>query len=267
MIDLVVDIGNTETAAGLYEAVRARRTRSARHSFVTAARRLSTFRLPTADRLTADLLASLVLPHLGRRAIGRLVIASVVPSAEDSWSEFAVKHLGAKPLVLESSRVPGIALEIERPSEAGIDRVVNAWMGFRRYGGPLVVVDMGTATTFDVVSATGAYLGGAIAPGPALQMESLARRTARLPRIDLHAPPRIIGRNTIEALRSGVVGGHAAMVEGLLEGIRKEMPGIRAVATGGLMGTVRPALEKRFEAFDAYLTLDGAAEIAGIYEV
>lgn len=135
-------------------------------------------------------------------------------------------------------------------------------MGFRRYQGPLVIVDMGTATTFDVVSDDGAYLGGIISPGAALFGESLARRTARLPRIDLTLPESVIGKTTVDALRAGTLLGHAAMVEGLLNRIESEIGARKIIATGGLMKSIRPILDHRITAFDPLLTLDGIAAIA-----
>lgn len=242
---LAVDIGNTETALGLYGESGS----------------VKTFRFPSDMGVTADLLYSLVLPHVAPDQFDRVAISSVVPHLTHAWSEFAAK-VGSASIVIEPLKIPGIEIRIPRPEEAGVDRVVNSWMGFRRYGGPLVVVDMGTATTFDVVSEDGAYLGGIIAPGPLLFTESLSRRTAKLPRIDLAPPNFVIGRTTVEALRSGVLHGHASMVDGLLTKIEGEIGPRRVIATGGLSGSVRPFLDSRFHAFDPSLTLDGIAAIA-----
>lgn len=266
-VNLAVDIGNTEMAIGVYRVGRAWRGRGSGRGLrcnpgAPPERLGAILRFPTESGITADGLFSLLHPHLAGREFFRVIVSSVVPHVVPAWTELAERHLGCAALLLEPGMIPGIRIGITRPEEAGIDRIVNAWMGFRRYGGRLVIVDMGTATTFDVVDARGAYRGGIIAPGVNLFADSLSRRTARLPRIGLEAPARAIGHSTLDALRSGVVLGHAAMVEGLLARVFNELGSKRAVATGGLMGSIRPMLEKKFLAFDATLTLDGIAAIA-----
>lgn len=247
---LAIDVGNTETAVGLYSTDRSR------------GRATGTIRLPTDVDATPDLLESLLAIHLRGRRISEIVVSSVVPPLISTWVELAERNYSVRARVLDALSVPGIEIRIPRPEEAGIDRIVNAWMGHRRYKGPLVVVDMGTATTFDVVDAKGAYVGGIIAPGARLFPAALAQRTARLPHVALRRPKTAIGTTTRDALRSGAVYGHAAMVEGLLERVFAEMGSRRAVATGGLMDTVRPMLDQRFIAFDRSLTLDGIDAIA-----
>ncbi len=249
---LAVDIGNTETAIGVY----------AGSSTATDQVHLKTIRLPSDDHVTPDFLYSILLPHIEDLSFDAVVVSSVVPQLTAVWTELAECRMESRTIVLEPARIPGIEIRIARPEEAGVDRIVNSWMGFRRYGGPLVIVDMGTATTFDVVDHDGAYLGGVIAPGVRLLAESLARRTAKLPRIEIEPPATVVGRTTKEALQSGIVLGHTAMVEGLLNRIDKELGTRRVVATGGLMNSVRPDLESRFHAFDASLTLDGIIAIS-----
>jgi type III pantothenate kinase len=274
---LAVDIGNTEVAIGVYAGrgpgssrgarrVRARsgsRSKPRKNDFSAAASGLErVLRFSTEPGITSDGLFALLHPHLSGLRFETVIVSSVVPHLVPAWTDLATRHFRCRPLVLEPGMIPGIRIDITRPEEAGVDRVVNAWMGFRRYGGPLVVVDMGTATTLDVVDASGAYRGGVIAPGVNLFADSLSRRTARLPRIGLEPPPRAIGRSTVEALRSGIVLGHTSMVDGLLERVCGELGERRAVATGGLMNSIRPMLDNRFLAFDATLTLDGIAAIA-----
>lgn len=219
-------------------------------------------RLPSDTRVTPDFLSSILAPHVEDLSFDAVVVSSVVPQLTAVWVDLAESRMESRAIVLEAARIPGIEVRIPRPDEAGVDRVVNSWMGFRRYGGPLVVVDMGTATTFDVVDADGAYLGGAIAPGVRLLADSLALRTARLPHIEIGPPLSVLGRTTVEALRSGIVLGHAAMVKGMLDRIDAELGPRKAIATGGLMSAVRPELDGRFHAFDASLTLDGIVAIS-----
>ncbi|RMH59006.1 MAG: type III pantothenate kinase [Candidatus Hydrogenedentota bacterium] len=246
---LAVDIGNTETGIGFYEI-----------SHGQDLRLLRSLRFPTRRGTTSDLLFSFLAPHFPLP--NRFALCSVVPPLISPWKALAASQTEGRCLVLEPEIVPDIAIEIDRPAEAGIDRIVNAWMGFRRYGGPLVVVDMGTATTFDIVSKEGSYRGGIIAPGMKISTEALASRTAKLPPIDFLPPERIIGTNTVAALRSGIVLGHEILVAGFLDRLAKEEGLSRAVATGGFSSTMSTDLKKRFLAVDPFLTLDGIAAIA-----
>src|SRR5690606_21471313 len=155
------------------------------------------------------------------------------------------------------SGVTGLKLQVDNPLEVGADRIANAVACYHRYGGPAIVVDMGTATTFDVVSADGEYLGGAIAPGVQIAAEALFERAAKLPRVELAPPPSAIGRNTIHAMQSGTVYGYAGLVRGVIERIQAELPSrARIVATGGLAEVVARH-SNVFDAVDRHLTLDG----------
>lgn len=255
---LAVDVGNTEMSLGLYEG-RPPRGRGE----VRVPRLVRTIRIPSGETPTADLLHSILTPHVGTRPLS-IAVASVVPRLTSAWEEYATSYQGGRLSVLHATTVPGIRLLVERPHEVGVDRVVNAWLGFRRHGGPLLIVDMGTATTFDVLDAEGNYRGGVIAPGAHLIAEALARRTARLPHIELKPPSRLLGRNTVEALRSGIVRGHAALVEGIVRGLLREEGPMKVVGTGGLRGTIRPMLDGLVDVWDPTLTLDGIAAIAGV---
>lgn len=252
---LAVDVGNTEMSLGLYEGRPLRQRGGAR-----IPRLVRTIRIPSGETPTADLLHSILVPHVGSRPLS-IAVASVVPRLTAAWEEYAAAYQGGRLTVLHATAIPGLRLLVDRPHEVGVDRVVNAWLGFRRHGGPLLLVDMGTATTFDVLDAEGNYRGGVIAPGAHLLAESLARRTARLPHIELKPPSRLLGRNTVEALRSGIVRGHAALVEGLVRGLLSEEGPMTVVGTGGLCGTIRPMLDALVDAWDPTLTLDGIAAI------
>lgn len=249
-VSLAVDIGNSQTAIGFF---------GARSKEI-----IRCLRLPTDSEATPDLLASLMHPLLAGISVTRATVSSVVPALNETWHEFSARHLNAECLVLSAEKIPVSRILIARPHEVGVDRLVNTWMSHQRYKGPLVVVDMGTATTFDVVSDDGSYLGGAISPGVRLFPEALARRTARLPLVGIEPPKRAVGKSTLEALASGIVLGHAGMVSGLLDAIQAETGIRRAIATGGLMSSVRPMLDKRFLAFDENLTLDGIDMIGAL---
>ncbi len=255
---LAVDVGNTEMSLGLY----AEPDGSGPDAAVPGTPE-RIVRLPSGESPTADLLHSLLVAHFGTEPL-RVAVASVVPHLTEVWEEYAGIYQEGRIRVLHATAIPGIQLLVDRPQEVGADRVVNAWMGYRRHGGSLLVVDMGTATTFDVVDASGNYRGGVIAPGVNLFAESLARRTARLPRVGLKAPDRLLGRNTVDALRSGILRGHAALVEGLVRGLIEEEGPMRVVATGGLMNSVRPTLDTLIDAWDATLTLDGIAALSRV---
>jgi len=253
-VRLAVDIGNSNATVGVYDAARA------------AKKALAVLRLPSDARSTADSLYGLLQPHLGCRfTVKQVAIASVVPRAVRAWEQLA-DRLAASRVTLDPLAIPDIALKLRRPEEAGIDRVVNAWMGRRRYGAPLVIVDMGTATTFDVVDGDGAYAGGIIAPGVRLFADALAEHTAKLPYIELSRPDRAVGRDTVEAMRSGAVLGQAAMIDGLIDRVMAETGRCPVVATGGNLPTLRPFLGTRFRACDSTLLLDGIDAVARLME-
>lgn len=253
-VRLAVDIGNSNATVGVYAAARA------------AKKALAVIRLPSDAHSTADALYGLLQPHLSLRfAVKRVAIASVVPRAVRAWEQLA-DRLAAPHVTLDPLAVPDIAIKLRRPEEAGIDRIVNAWMGRRRYGAPLVLVDMGTATTFDVVDRDGAYAGGIIAPGVRLFADALAEHTAKLPYIELSRPEHAVGRSTVEAMRSGAILGQAAMIDGLLDRVLAETGRCPVVATGGNLPVIRPFLRTRFRACDPTLLLDGIDAVARFME-
>jgi len=189
--------------------------------------------------------------------ISGIAIASVVPPLTTTFTEMCRRFLKREPLVVTHEINFGVRVLTDYPTEVGADRILNALATHRLHGSPAIVVDFGTATTFDAVSAEGDYLGGAIAPGLGIAAEALFSRTAKLPRIELVAPPAAIGRNTIHCMQSGLVLGYVELIEGLVERIRAELGGhARVIGTGGL-ATVLAKETKVIEVVDQMLTLEG----------
>ncbi len=243
MFLLVVDIGNTNIVAGLYQGETLRRSW-----------RLSSRRDMTSDEL-AVLFKGLLDDDAERVRDG--VVASVVPPLTAQVVAAVRALVGVDPLEVVPGIRTGLRIRTDNPQEVGADRILNAVAAHARHGGPCVVVDFGTATTLDVVTSEGDYLGGIITPGPRLGADALSARAARLPRVDLSLPPRVIGRNSVDSIRSGVLYGHAAMVDGLILRVEEELAmGVKVVVTGGTAPTIAP-LMKRVDASDPDLTLEG----------
>ena len=252
---LAIDVGNSNITLGLL-----------RDGRVAGTRRAATPRRATPDEMQLLLEALLGLDGLRLRDTDGVVLASVVPRIGRALATAMAAH-GLPLLEADAANVP-IAIRVDRPSEVGPDRLVNALAAGRLYGRPAIVVDMGTATTFDVVAADGAFVGGAIAPGLELGLEALALRTSRLPRVDALLPERAIGRDTVSAIRSGAVLGYVGLVRELLDRIRREIdrdsPGARVsvVLTGGLSGASWVDELGDVDAVDPDLTLKGLAMLA-----
>jgi type III pantothenate kinase len=192
------------------------------------------------------------------------VIASVVPQLTERWVQVCQIYLNCTPLVIDANTKTGVKILIDNPQSVGADRIVDAAAVRSLYGGPACVVDFGTATTFDAVSAEGNYLGGAIAPGIGIAADALAQRTAKLPRVDIAAPPSPIGRNTIHAMQSGLLYGYIGLVEGMVARFRKELgPSMKVIATGGLAELIAQHTNI-IEITAPWLTLDG---LRLIYEI
>ena len=243
---LAIDVGNTQTQAGVYSGD------ELLHEW-----RISTDRGATADELAADHDQILRLRGGSLGELDEMVVASVVPTLSAAYRSLATKYLRREALVIGPGVRTGVSLAIDNPHELGADRIVNAVAAHRRHGGPCIVVDFGTATTFDAVSALGEYLGGAIAPGIETSLEALTARAARLVKVELVAPERAIGKSTTESMRSGIVFGTVAMVDGVVERMKDEL-GHEAVvvATGGLASLVFP-LSEQIDEVDPLLTLEG----------
>jgi type III pantothenate kinase len=262
---LAIDIGNTNITAGLL--------RGGADPTLVATRRAVTPARMTADELELLLDGFLALDDASFADVGAIACASVVPALTAAVETVATRR--ERPLVVATAGTVPIAVRVERPGEVGADRLVNALAAARLYGTPAVVVDFGTATTFDCVGPDGAYVGGAIAPGLELGLEALAARTAKLPRIELRTPDRAIGRDTVSAMQAGTVFGYQALAGGLLERIRRELAdaagiepaAVKAILTGGLSAAPWAAAIDGVDAIDPDLTLRGLAilhaEVAG----
>jgi type III pantothenate kinase len=243
---LVVDVGNTQTHFGTY-----------RDGQLVEHWRFATVRESTADELGAVLRNLLELRGIGLAELDASIVSSTVPQLRPEWEAMAQRYLDHEMLVVGPGIKTGMALRYDNPREIGPDRLVNAVAAYDKVHGACVVVDFGTALTFDPVSAEGEYLGGIIAPGVEISMEALTNRAAALPKIDLAAPRSLIGKTTVDAIRSGVVYGYAGQVDGILRRLRAEMgDDIETIATGGLAEHIVPFTEEIDET-DDLLTLTG----------
>ncbi|MBM4435507.1 MAG: type III pantothenate kinase [Chloroflexi bacterium] len=243
---LALDVGNTNLVIGAYRGTDLVRTWRA----ATAVER-------TEDELAVMIDGLLAREELGLEDVDAVVIGSVVPPLTLALTRFADRHLGGRAVVIGPGIKTGVRLRVDNPSEVGADRIANTLAAHRRYGGPAIVVDFGTSTNFDVVSAEGDFLGGSFAPGIEVASESLFGRASRLFRVPLTAPKDVVGKNTADCLRSGIVYGYVGLVEGLIARIHTELGGrARVIATGGLATTIAP-LTRAIEKVDEDLTLEG----------
>jgi len=225
---LAIDIGNTNIILGVY-----------REEELVACWRLATDVHKMADEYAVLLNSLFSNVGLSKSEIKGSAISCVVPPLLPIFQEICREHLKVEPLVVGPGVKTGVRILIDNPRELGADRIVNAIAARRLYGTPAIVVDFGTATTFDVVSREGDYLGGAIAPGIAISAEALYREAAQLPRIELAVPQKVIGKNTVASMQSGVLFGYIALVEGMVERIKEELgEETKVIATGGLAGVI-----------------------------
>lgn len=221
---LAIDVGNTKVAIGVFEGEKLRATW-----------RIATDLDNLPDEYAVLLLSLLSQQKLAVTDIKDAILCSVVPPLVSIFEDLCEKYFNITPLVVGSGIKTGVRISMDNPREVGADRVVNAMAGHRLYGGPLIVIDLGTATTFDAVSKDGDYLGGAIAPGMGISAEALYKNTAKLPRVELLRPKQAIGRNTVTAMQSGIIFGYVGLVEGLVSRIKQELGGnAKVIATGSL---------------------------------
>jgi len=227
---LAADIGNTNVSLGLFSGEQ-----------LVGSWRATTRPTASTDELAAELVALLALDGHRLDELDAVAVASVVPPLSETWRRFVSERVASDLLFVDADALAGILpIEIDRPAEAGADRLANALAARTEFGGPAIVIDLGTSTNFDLVSAEGAYIGGAIAPGMGLSLEALVGRASKLPRIELRRPPSAIGANTVHAMQSGAVLGYIGLVSGLLTALRGELSErspdssrITVVATGG----------------------------------
>ncbi len=251
---LAADIGNTNVTIGLFEDDRLARSWRA----VTRAN-------ATTDEVAATLTGLLSLDAHRLDELDAVALASVVPPLTETWQRLATQRVGVEPTIVDAATLAGtLEIRIDRPSEAGADRLANALAARVEFGGPAIVIDLGTSTNFDLVDADGAYIGGAIAPGMGLSLEALVGRASKLPRIELRRPPSAIGTNTVHAMQSGAVLGYIGLVSGLLTALRGELverspddAHLTVIATGG--NTHQPWLGEvpGIDAVEPDLTLRG----------
>ena len=247
---LAIEQGNTNTMFAIHDG----------QSWI-AQWRSATESTRTADEYVVWLSQLLSMQGLGFRAIDACIISSVVPQSIFNLRNLSRRYLNVEPLVIGENAKLGVDVRIEKPSEAGADRLVNAVGANMVYPGPLIVIDSGTATTFDIVAADGAFEGGIIAPGINLSMQALHEAAAKLPRIAIQRPARVVGKDTVGAMQSGVFWGYIALIEGLITRIKAERAEpMTVIATGGVASLFEGATDS-IDHFDPDLTIRGLLEI------
>jgi type III pantothenate kinase len=250
---LAVDVGNSHTVSGVFSG------NTLLHKW-----RLKSDRDRTADELAIRYHALFQMEGIDKQHIDGCIVASVVPTLETSWLKFASQYLNGcslKPLSVSHHTDTGIHVKTKNPAEVGADRIVNAVAAWNRYKTALLVVDFGTAITFDCVSSKGEYLGGTIHPGIGISLDALAGRTAKLPRIDIDISPKhVMGNTTVDAIRSGILHGFGGMIDRMVTLLQQEMAGadeeFNIIATGGMAGLIAP-YSSSLTTIDPLLTLNG----------
>ncbi len=243
---LCIDIGNTNITLGLYE-----------QETLGPHWRLSTDHGRMPDEFAMQLIGLFNFAGLTPLHIDGVALASVVPPLTGKWVEVCRQYLKSEPLVVTAATQTGVRILYDDPSAVGADRLVDAVAAYQLYGGPACIVDFGTATTFDAITATGDYLGGAITPGIGISMEALFRHAAKLPKVDIERPPAAIGRNTVHAMQSGLLFGYVSLVEGMVARFRTELgAGMKVIGTGGLASIIAKETTV-IEEVAPWLTLDG----------
>jgi type III pantothenate kinase len=243
---LAIDVGNTNTVLGVYDG----------------AKLAAHWRIETTGRRTFDEYGILILQlfsHAGLdpKKVDAVAVSSVVPPLQFNLEKMSERYFGQKPMFVGPGVKTGMPIVYDNPREVGADRIVNAVAAWEKHKAAQVVVDFGTATTFDAVSAKGEYLGGAICPGITIAMEALFRNASKLPRVEFARPPHVIGKNTVHAMQAGLVFGYVALVDGISERMKKELGGNpKVVATGGLAPLIASE-SKSIDEVDEFLTLEG----------
>jgi type III pantothenate kinase len=243
---LVIDVGNSNIVLGVYAGTQL----------------LHDWRIATDKARTSDEYGILVtqlfrLADIDPASVTDIIISSVVPTLTGVLERLGNQYFGHQPLVVGPGIKTGMPIQYDNPREVGADRIVNAVAGFEKYRTALIIVDFGTATTFDFVNRKGEYCGGAIAPGLAISLEALFQRASKLPRVDIVKPPAVIAKNTVNSMQSGIVFGYVGLVDEIVTRMKTESrETVKVVATGGLAGLIAPE-SRTIDVVDEYLTLEG----------
>jgi len=258
---LVIDVGNTNTVLGVFRVAHQPgediTSEPARYEHLVANWRVGSHLARTVDEYGVIFRNLFAMDHLEVSDVKGIVISSVVPPLDPVLRQVCERYFNSKPLFIEPGIKTGMQVLYDNPAEVGADRIVNAVAAFEKYGGPCVIVDFGTATTFDCVSKKGEYMGGVICPGIGVSADALFQRTARLPRVEIRKPARVIGSNTVGSLQSGLYYGYLGLVDGILERLVDELGSeTHVLATGGLGGLIGTA-SHFIKDVDEFLTLEG----------
>ncbi len=244
---LVLDVGNTNIVIGVFKG------KNLINSY-----RIGTNMKATSDEYYATIAQLLKMDDVLASEIDDVIISSVVPEVMHSLENFVYKYIGKNPMVVGPGIKTGINIKYESPSQVGADRIVNAVAGYEKYGGPLIIIDFGTATTFCFISEKGEYYGGLIAPGVKISSEALFQKASKLHKVELIKPKSVIGKNTTAAMQAGIYHGYTGLVDNIVEKMKAEMdtPNAKVIATGGLASLIIAGTEN-VHTIDRNLTLDG----------
>ena len=243
---LAIDVGNSNNVIGLFEGEK-----------LLTHWRIRTEWARTSDEYWVLIKEFILINNVEAAIIDEIIISCVVPSLIPILKEMGRKYFFCEPLIVGPGIKTGISILYNNPAEVGADRIVNSVAGYEKYGGPLIIIDFGTATTFDAVSKKGEYLGGAIFPGVQLSMEALFKNAAKLPRVELAKPERVIGKSTIESIHSGAIHGFVGMIDGIVSKMQIELGrSARVIATGGIVQLIANEVQS-IDEIDPFLTLEG----------